>query len=184
MIGIPFTIRRTDSEQGIVETVVYLRSRRRGAEGEKMRKAIRDYNRTQFEQSRNVSRAAAAVARMHILGEGAGEEALEKVLADQEAAMDASETAREQQLARAEEITALSLADNYGPEEAQRLLDVMTDEELCAVVQTIEHGAMPPDFFRSRGTPPKQNSTQQDGDGPSASSSPRDIQEGTSKEAT
>ena len=176
MIGIPFTVRRED-EGGVVDRTIYLRSRRRGPEVEKMRAAIRAYNRAIFGQGKQASRAGMLMTRA-LAGEMAEGEDLDKRLADleridreQEAAMTEAQELAQKALDRAEEIAELALRENYGEQTAQ-ILNELTDRELHAIVGTVEMGAMPKDFFPSPATPPKPSSISPPGSAPAEPSSP------------
>jgi hypothetical protein len=118
---------------------------------------------------------------MNLLGETAGEAELEKILSEQQAAIDCCSAAAQAAMDAAEKVAVLALEANYGPEETDRIMDRLTDREIRAIVDTVETGAMPKDFFPSPGTPPKSNSTPDSGSGPGNSSSPQDSRDRTSK---
>ena len=169
MFGIPFTIRRENSDSagnkpGVEEQVVYLRTRRCGDLGEKMRKLFRQYHAAAFSQMRAATRAGAGTTRAMSAQDDT--EALEKILADQEAAMDAGRNAANEQLEAAEQIAAMALADNYPKDKVSELVDGLTDHELHGIVSTLELGSMPKDFFPSPAIQQKPNDISLSGEPP------------------
>lgn len=175
MLGIPFIIQR-EGERGIQRETVYLRSRRRGEAGEKMRKAIREHNAKNLEHSRMASKAVAAMRKVTGLdGEitTASETALRELEQTQGALFEAAQNARNAALAAAEIVAEEALRDNYG-DRVTEILDGLTDAELDAIVSTVEIGAMPDDFFTSLDTRQKRNTTLLSGGQPAASSLPQD----------
>ena len=186
MIGIPFTIRRQNERGQVEDEVVYLQSRRRGPTGESMRQHLRNFMKARFEQQRASSRAGMALAKAGLAmtgpeigtaddAEGRRAESrlaeLEKLDASQEKEMQAAQASAATCIAEAEEVARLALSDNYGAERAGDIIDKLTDRELNWLVETIEMGAMPADFFTSRGTPPKPSSTVPSGSEPAKPSS-------------
>jgi hypothetical protein len=155
MVGIPFTIRRTSSELGVQDEVVYLRSRRRGEAGESMRRHIRDYHAALFTQMQSAAKAGRLSGQVT---EGAAVEVLEQVDADLGATLATAGAAGDRALEHAEHVARLALQENYG-ERAAELLDGLTDKELHAIVSTVEVGQMPADFFGRPDTPPKPSAT-------------------------
>lgn len=183
MIGIPFTIQR-ESEHGAEIETIYLRTRRRGPEGEKMRRLIREYNQADLAQKR----ASIKVAMFYALVAGNGEHtpdlaALEKADKDQDEAIAVGNAAAKTALECAELIAELALRENYPQELAEKILDKLTDVELRAIVSTIEMGAMPKDFFQSLDIQRKQRPTGHSGNAQVESSPAQDSQEPTSKAA-
>ena len=173
MLGIPFTIRRFP-ERGVEDVDIYLRTRRRGPAGEKMRREIRAYHQAQFDRMKAASRAGMLVNRATSLTEiddALRVEALEKIEADQIAQMDLARLRAEDTLEHAEAIAACALADNYPREQAEEIVDGLTDQDLHGIVATIEMGAMPKDFFPLPATPPSPSSTAPSGSEPGPSSS-------------
>lgn len=169
MFGIPFTIRRENSaslgnKPGTEERVVYLRSRRCGDLGEKMRKLFRQYHASTFAQMRAATRAGSGTTRA--MSSQDDPIALEKILAEQESAMDAAQKAAQEQLDAAEQIAVMALSDNYPKEQVSDIVDGLTDHELHGIVSTLELGSMPKDFFPSPAIQPKQSDTSQSGEPP------------------
>jgi hypothetical protein len=178
MIGIPFTILR-ESERGVEEETIFLRSRRRGPEGEKMRQAIREHNRALLEQSRQAVDAATAVGKLR--AGDLSQADLEQVRNAQGAAFEAAQNAGRKALEMAEAVAEAALAENYEAAAREKILDKLTDSELIAIVNTIELGAMPKDFFLSLDTLRNQSSIRRSGAGSAPPSSPQAIPEATSK---
>jgi hypothetical protein len=173
MLGIPFVIRRF-SERGTEDQTVYLRSRRCGEAGVKMRKAIRDYHAAQFAQMKAAGKAGAITAKAIQAAcdekQARKKGVLESLDQEQEAAMaDATQQAA-LALDLATTITRMALADNYGNDKADEIIDGMTDHEMHSVVKTIELGALPKDFFQPPGTQPNPSTTPPSGAGQEKSS--------------
>ncbi len=172
MLGMLFLLRRWDGQGFPVDERVFLRSRRRGPQGEKMRKLVREYRRCAMNQAASATRVAALMQQAVT---GALEEAqLEKLDRAQAEAAGAARESSERALELAEEIVALALAENYG-EGAEDILDKFNDAELHAAVSTIEMGAMPRDFFQYRVTPPSGSFTNESGSEQGAPFSPPDT---------
>lgn len=146
-IGIPFTVRR-ESDAGVEDQIVYLRSRRVGADGSKMVALIREYQSLSMVQVKAAGKAAAMAHRM-IEGQSGNAivDAMEKIDAEQQALMDAAMDASHERTKIATEIVQLALEVNYSPEEVLRIIDALTDAELDAMVSTLQYGQMPKDFF-------------------------------------
>jgi hypothetical protein len=168
MIGLPFTIRR-HSPNGLVDETVYLRSRRTGEVGRKMREALREYHRRQFDQQRAAAQAAMllgkALAGADALGAGID---LEKIAADQDVAMTRAQELARGALELAELVAALALASNYDVGNVERVMDLLTDRELHAIVGLVEVGQVPADFFASPGIPPMPSATGHSGAEPAS----------------
>ena len=156
MFGIAFRIRR-DSTEGVTEKVVYLRSRRRGPEGEKMRAAIKAYHRASFDQARLAAKVGAMMNR-GLSGETAGM-SLEDIEAKQTSALAEAQNCSSVALEQAEIVATLALDENYGAEEAAKMVGDLTDHELHGIIGAIELGSMPKDFFPSPDIQPKLSTT-------------------------
>lgn len=156
MIGIPFTIRRAGPDNPVVDEVVYLRTRRSGEAGASMRRAMVDYREATMAQMRQAARTARLADAAGTISDVA---ALERVERDVAAAMEESNAQGARALAAAETIALLSLYENYDPQEADRIMDQLTERELHAIVATLELGQMPKDFFGPAATQPKPSGT-------------------------
>jgi hypothetical protein len=178
MLGLPFVLRRWDDAGFPVDERVFLRSRRRGDRGEKMRRLMKLYRKLSVSQTSNAARVARLMQQALAGGVEMGEERLADIDRQQSEATEAAQSAAEEQLALAEEIVEMSLEENYG-EQTVAILDRLTDAELHAAVATIEMGAMPRDFFRYRDIPPSGNSTKPSGNEQAAPSSPPDTPAGS-----
>jgi hypothetical protein len=168
MLGIPFVIRRF-SDAGVEDVTVFLRTRRSGQAGDKMRKHLRAYHAAVFAQTKAAGKAGSLMRRALSGETQPGEAELEKIEAEQSAAMDSAQKESETALEEAQEVCLCALKDNYGEKE-EELVDGLTDHELHGLVSTIEMGAMPRDFFPSPGIPPKSSSMEPSGSGPAKSS--------------
>jgi hypothetical protein len=172
MIGIPFEIRRS-SDRGAESETIYLRSRRRGPEGEKMRAAIALYRRSQMDQVRLATKVGSLTQRfLSAMGEAPVGLDLASSRPDsaaletsQREALEAAGCMAERAICAAEEIARLALIENHGAD-TERIVDGLTDRELHAIVATIEQGAMPKDFFPLPGTQPSASATSPSGESP------------------
>ncbi len=127
--------------------------------------------------------AAMGIARMNALGEDPAETSLEAILADQRKSIEEASEAVQTALKAAEKVAELALEENYGPGELERIMDGLSDHELRKIIETIELGAMPADFFPSPGTRPKPAITAPSGTSPEKPSSSPAIPAPTSKVA-
>ena len=177
MIGIPFEIRRF-SERGAEMETVFLRSRRRGPEGVKMRQAISSYRRAQLDQARLASKVGLLTQRF-LSALGADEPAAASpaagaaLEAEQTAGLSAAADASEEALRQAELIAQFALQENHG-DDTDRIVGMLTDRELHAIVATVEQGGMPKDFFPSAAIPPSANAISPSGVSPAKPSPPPD----------
>jgi hypothetical protein len=168
MLGIPFIIQRESKTDGIARLereTIYLRSRRRGEAGEKMRKAIREYNKQNLAFGRLATKAAVAIGKLENADVQPTQQQLEDIEQNQSANYEAAQNARIAALAAAETVAEQALVDNYG-EGVKDILDRLTDRELDAIVGSVEMGAMPKDFFTHLDTQQKQSTTLQSGASP------------------
>jgi hypothetical protein len=161
MTGIPFVVQRENGRGQIERKTIYLRSRRRGPAGEKMRLALREYNQALLEQSRCAMKAGTIMAKL------AGEPTLAEMEAVEREQLGSVARAQElgaKSLELAEQIAEQALADNYEGPAREEILDELTDKELTAIVSSIELGAMPNDFFQFLDTQQKRSSSAASGD--------------------
>lgn len=166
MFGIPFTIRRT-SERGIEDEVVYIRSYRRGAVGQKMRQLMGEYHAATMRQMQSAAQAGAAMNES--LGGTEGRD-LQGIADRQQKALDDALAQSARALKAAEEIAANALAENYPDDVREKILDKLTDHELHGLVSTIEMGAMPKDFFALHDIQPRPSTTGPSGAAPAVPS--------------
>ena len=190
MLGIPFTVRR-HSEEGVMDTTLYLTSRRRGDAGKSMRLHLRQFRQADLAKGKAASRAGFLMARAirEMAGDGAAQPddgarlaELERIDAEQQTAMGAAFNENDAAMTHAEKIAELALRENYGPA-TDGIVDGLTSAELRAIVETVEMGAMPKDFFLSLATPPTPPSTGPSGSAPDAPSSMPDSAGATSSPA-
>lgn len=159
MLGIPFIIQR-ESQNGVERETIYLRSRRCGEAGDKMRQAIREHNSQNLMHSRLATKAVIALGKLD--GENLNMAQLEDIERNQTLSFEAAQKARIAALAAAQVVAEQALVDNYG-EGVQAIVDRLTDKELDAIVGTVEMGAMPKDFFTHLDTQQKQSITLRSG---------------------
>lgn len=158
MIGLPFTIRRYSAD-GAQDEVVYLRTYRKGERGTKMRKALREYIRADFDQNNAATRVGMSVARAGALVKNENdprlEEKLQKLCDEQQKDIAFAQASAERCIEAAGLLAELAIEENYG-EAAAAILDKLTDKELRAIAATLQTGAMPKDFFPSLDIQQKQ----------------------------
>jgi flagellar motor protein MotB len=171
MIGIPYRIVR-HGDKGPEDKVFYLATRRSGEAGAAMKKTKREFQKAELATAKAAQRYQAASAAEH-----QDEELLCNLLEDIQLAGQAADDA-------AEHLVLLSLTENYGRENAEAVLDQLTDTDIKKMVSVIETGELPKDFFESSGQPPKPTSTLQPGGSPPAPSSSADTQPGKLPAAT
>lgn len=174
MIGLTYRLLR-DSEDGPVEKHLVLSTRRRGEAGEAFKRRLAQFKDAVFEKDRAAQRWSALQARLASLPpEG------DAFMATQEkadACYDLLRTTDAAMYAAAEELVRSSLAENYGAEGADALLDFMTEQDLRGCVALIQSGELPKDFFPYPGAQPKPSSTSPAASGQGASSSMPDSPE-------
>lgn len=154
-------------------------TRRRGVDGEAMAHAQRDFHAARVEAQRVGFRLQAAAQAMD--GGSADIEAFDAQFAA--LAADARRLA-DVMLTAALAVVRLSLAENYQPEDIERILANTTDAQLGQLVGVIETGATPADFFPRRDTQPNPSDTSPAGAGPSEPSLPTGSPGATSTPAT
>jgi hypothetical protein len=170
MFGIPFTVIRESDVGGMIETI-YLRTYRRGPLGDEMRKAIKAYHDATNGQNRAAAQVPIILGKATKLSmEETNIEAMEKLAAEQDAAIEQSTQSGRDALQAAEKVAEVALRENYG-EKTEAVLDRLTDRELNAIVGTVEMGAMPKDFFQWTEDRRKQISTGPSGAAPELPSS-------------
>ena len=179
MIGIPYRLLRTP-DTGAVEKVVYLSTRRSGQAGESMKAARGQYRTAQRDLYKAAQRHRALARRVEQID--AGDDRLDQLTTDQEAAFDAISTAQGVADTAAENIVRLSLTANYGKEKAVEIMDLLTDDDFHDMVLTMQTGEQPDDFFPSPGQPGKPTSTSQPDASSIESSSSGDSPESRSSE--
>ena len=181
MNGIPVTL-----EIGGDREKVYFATRRAGDEGKRMRAARRQFHLKQMELARLAERMVAAGERLGKLDPGAEGylEHLEKLQADQMAAGATAMDAKESMFEHAIEHARLSLLENYGEPDVDRILRSVTDAQVRMLITITESGEVPEDFFPSRATPPSESSISPSGGTAGASSSPAASAAPTSSPAT
>jgi hypothetical protein len=81
----------------------------------------------------------------------------------------------------AHKIVEMSMVGNYTPEEREEILGSLTDRHLCQIVDILETGDQPDDFFASGAIRQNASSTAQPGGGPVVSSSRPGGQNATSR---
>lgn len=171
MVGIPYRLLR-DSEDGPVEKVLYLATRRTGEGGQAMKNAKREYYAHEFgcacaaKRFQSADQAVLACApeddRRAAL-ENERDAQLERIRAEGDAATDA-----------AERLVRLSLTENYGAAAAGEIVDQLTDRDVRAMVTVIETGELPPDFFGGSDRRPRPTTTSPSGGLPAESYSNAD----------
>lgn len=165
---------------------VFFATRRSGSVGATMRKVQVEFRRLRFAASRVAARMTTQAARLDQQGESTADslklyEDVDAIVAKLvEEAQSLSEAARNS----AEEFVRLSLAENYGGDEIERILGNLTDAQLAQIVGIVETGAVPEDFFPARATPPSASTTLPPDALPGASSSSTGSPVPTSKPAT
>jgi hypothetical protein len=167
MVGIPYRIVR-HGEDGPVDKMIYLATRRTGEAGAAMKKAKRDFQKHELATAKAATRYAAAEAAESKDGERACK-LLEEIHENGQAANDA-----------AEHLVLLSLTANYGREKAEEIIDELTTREIRAMLGVIETGELPKDFFDKPGQPPKPISTSPSGGSVPAPSLNADSQQAKS----
>ena len=167
MIGIPYRLLR-HGEDGPVDKMIYLATRRSGEAGAAMRKAKRDFQKHEFAGGKATLRFKA-----ESLVENPNEEKIVKLLEEIQEAGEAGNDA-------AEKLVLLSLTENYGKETATEILDLLTNRDIRTILSVLETGELPKDFFGSNGQPLKPTSTLPPGDSPREPSLATDTQSGKS----
>lgn len=180
MFGIPFTIVREGDAGGVINTI-YLRTYRRGRQGNKMRECMKAYRAAIQGQAKAAGKIPVHLAQATKVAQQENSlEALEKLAAEQDAIITESNNFATLALAAAEEITDISLSENYG-EGTNEIMNGLTDRELHAIVGTLEMGEMPKDFFQFVEAQKKASITGRSGDTQVPSSLAQGSQETTSK---
>jgi len=177
MIGLTYRLRR-DSDDGPVEKSMVLATRRSGPAGDSFKQQMRDYKTEVFRKDRAAQRWQGLAARLNALGKSDARVAELQAQADQ--AYDEMRLADEGMYAAAEHLVRLSLAENYGREGADALLDFFTEGDLRACVSLIQCGELPSDFTPYPAEAPKPNSMSPAGSAPARRSSNMDSAAPTS----
>lgn len=179
MTGIPVSIARDGKRE-----IVYLSTRRSGEPGRQMQDMKRRYRREQQAAAAALLEVAAIAEQARRANPDATDYA-EKLLdlaARQERASEKALDAGERAVDLAAKLVCAALWENHG-EDAQGILDELTDADLHSLVSTIETGEAPADFFASRAPASSANSTTPGAAAPGALSSPPDSAAATSKAA-
>jgi hypothetical protein len=169
VIGIPFTVRRT-GERGVDDAVIYLTSRRVGDVGREMRAALREYHDGLQAHGTASMRVAAVMAKAMKAEQDGVALDLAALLDEQERHVAAGAQASERAIQASARVARLALLANYGEQQADEIVDRLTDRELRAICETVELGAMPRDFFTSGDTQPKPSTTGPSGLSPESAS--------------
>jgi len=178
MLGIPFRLlREVDGE--LSEKTVYLRTRRSGPAGKAMQEAKRHYHRHSFAAAKAAQRYASADRRIRELPPD--HERIDSLEERRDAALDAIEEHSGKARDAAAKLVELALRENYQGE-TDDIMDLLLDSDMDALVEAIETGELPQDFFAGGGRPPAEISTLPSGGEPPACLSPADTPCGTSSE--
>jgi len=178
MLGIPFRL-LTQTDDGPVDKVILLRSRRSGEAGKRMQQAIRDYHRAEFEMVKTTGRWQALDARLAALPPTS--EKLPELQVERDGLVDRVSELDEASLAAALTVVRLALAENYGAKGALDLLDQLNNRQVRAMVSLVETGQLPADFSDGPAAQPSATTTAQSGGSPGRSSSKRGTRRSKSK---
>jgi len=177
MVGIPFKLVRQGDESGTVDKTVYLATRRRGEAGEALRNAIRAYVRTQHDIGKVYQRYITANARLEELA--ADHERVDEFIVEREKYYEELADKERAGCEQAETVVRLSLTETMNKGPALDVLDMLTDADLHEMCETIQTGAQPSDFTKSRELREKSTSTSRPGESQHEPSSSTDSPEAT-----
>ena len=172
MNGIPVTIQRNG-----VEETVYLSTRRSGKAGESMKNHKRAFHHANVNVSKAMNRVVMIMTKAEKVDPATDSytDALERLSAEQETAVDAAEVLKQEVFGEALHLVRLSLTENHGATDTVEIMDCLTDKQVVQLVTVIETGDTPEDFFPSRAILPKESSISPSGDGPAGSLSEQDT---------
>lgn len=168
---------------GGTETV-YLSTRRSGDVGLKMQHLKRDYRTAQRRTAHAFQEVALVASKANALAATGKpcEAELERLALQQDQAGAVAQDSANGALEHATDLARLALRECHG-EDAERILDCLTDRQIHQCVGIIETGDVPADFFPLSATPPSASGTPPPGDAATAPSSPTASPAATSRPA-
>lgn len=168
MLGLPIELEIEGNNERI-----FFATRRRGQDGEDMRKHRRAFHTAKMAALTHLRRVEALEIKADQIPADTQDRDLRisEILGEQGKELQASLDAKEQAREACERLVRLSLGENYpDTEKVERILGSLTDNQLAYLVTVLETGEVPADFFPRRATLPKPSTTTQPGDGAGASS--------------
>lgn len=152
MNGVPIPVLRNERKE-----MVFLSTRRSGEPGKAMAARKRAYR----EARNSVAKLTAQIGAMASANPASLAEA-ETIAGRQAELLDKLTACADALKEHAEALVRLSLRENHG-DDAEAILDVLTDKQINDCVGIIETGDVPADFFHAPGIPLKPSSTSDSG---------------------
>lgn len=171
MIGVPLKIKHGDNEE-----IVYMSTRRSGDVGKGICNAKRKFRKAQCNYMKALKKSGIVMA---LKGDALSVEDVERISKEQDEHIDAAANSKFDALQAAEVVVSKSLRVNYPQEKVDKILDTLTDEQICKCVDVLETGGQPEDFFPSPVTLEKVN-----GSGQKESSTPESCSKQDSPKKT